>query len=881
MRAHQSLRYRLPLLISTLLCVVVGALGWSAYRQLESVLLQSADRRLNEATQQLSALLDQSLDRTRREAVTLADDAAFARVLAHPTDSASLDRARLILGAARDVERAQSSNKRPRDVSFALWSSTGQRLMTVGPATVGMDRAPRPTPASPRGPAAAVTVAPLVRTGAGVAFELVAPVAGRTPDAEGYLVSYRVLSGDGVEAINQLIGADASFLIGNPDGRVWTDLTRAVAGPPGSLPRGVPTEYVNQRGERVVGVAGPIPNTPWLIWIGVPRKSLLAPADTFLTRLAAGALVLIALGALGAWLLSRQFTAPLAEVTRAAEDVARGDYSRRVRFVRDDEIGSLGRSFDSMAAQVQSATDALHAHATALKSAHDEMREGERRYRQLVEFSPDAVVVHRDGVIVFANPAAFRLYAASSPDEVVGQPIIEFVPLSDRAELSARAHRSQVDREPLPFAERRTRRLNGEERSVEAASTPFNLDGRPSVLTILRDISGRKRLEDQVRQAQKMEAVGQLAGGIAHDFNNLLMAIQGYGGFVLDSFGPGDARRADVEEMLKASTRAATLTRQLLAFSRQQMLQPRVLDLNSTVGDLAPMLGRLVGTDMQLESRLDPALGAVRADPGQVEQVLVNLVVNARDAMPDGGAITVQTANVDLGEESRGQGVDLPPGRYVMLAVSDSGCGMDRATQARIFEPFYTTKPVGQGTGLGLSTVYGIVQQSGGFVSVYSEPGQGTTFKVYLPRVDEPPDAPTREVDAAPAAKPTMATILVVEDEAAVRSVMRRFLVRAGYAVLEATNGAEALGIVGSTTTPIDLVITDLVMPEMGGRALATALHARWPDTRLIYVSGFTRDAAGRRGGLEPGSGFLEKPFTGSALITQVEAVLSAARSAA
>ena len=380
--------------------------------------------------------------------------------------------------------------------------------------------------------------------------------------------------------------------------------------------------------------------------------------------------------------------------------------------------------------------------------------------------------------------------------------------------------------------------------------------------------------EEQLRQAQKMEAVGQLAGGVAHDFNNMLTAIKSYSELLLESLPPEDELRSDVDEIRKAADRAATLTRQLLAFSRKQMLQPRVINLNVIIPGMEQMLRRLLVADVELTTSLDPALAPVTADPGQVEQILMNLVVNARDAMPDGGRVLIQTANAELDDTLVDQQDQAQPGRYVMLSVSDTGCGMDRDTQSRIFEPFFTTKGGTTGTGLGLSTVYGIVKQSGGHIWVYSEVGQGTTFKIYLPRVEAEEHAPPEGAAAVLASRGTE-TILLVDDEEAVRRPVRKILERTGYTVLEASNGAEAILLCEQHGPSIDLVITDVMMPGMTGGELVQHLHRVLPGARVLFTSGYTDDEIVRRGLLDAQRAFIQKPFTLRALVAKVREVLS------
>jgi len=374
-------------------------------------------------------------------------------------------------------------------------------------------------------------------------------------------------------------------------------------------------------------------------------------------------------------------------------------------------------------------------------------------------------------------------------------------------------------------------------------------------------------------QSQKMEAVGRLAGGIAHDFNNLLTVITSYSDLLLQDLGADDPKREDVEQVRKAAEGAAALTRQLLAFSRQQVLAPRVVSLSVVVQGVEKMLRRVIGEDVDLVTALDPVVGSVKADVGQLEQVLMNLAVNARDAMPAGGKLTIETANVEHDPDYAREREATPVRRFVMLAVSDTGIGMDEATKARIFEPFFTTKEAGKGTGLGLATVYGIVQQSGGFIWVYSEPGHGTTFKIYLPQVEAPLEG--RAVGAAPGDLPRgTETILLVEDAAAVRAVTRQVLERQGYTVLEAAHGAAALQTAAGHPGPIHLLLTDVVMPVLSGRQLADQLARLRPDAKVLYASGYTDDAVVRHGVLEAGISYLQKPFTADSLARKVREVL-------
>jgi signal transduction histidine kinase/ActR/RegA family two-component response regulator len=442
-----------------------------------------------------------------------------------------------------------------------------------------------------------------------------------------------------------------------------------------------------------------------------------------------------------------------------------------------------------------------------------------------------------------------------SREEFLGMPLSEIQAATDAIGVT-RSHRTK----------------SGGFIDVDTAAHGFMHEGRDAELVVLMDVTGHRLLEQQLRQAQKMEAVGMLAGGVAHDFNNLLTIITGYTQLILNSLAQSDPNYSSATQIMKAAERAATLTGQLLAFSRRQVLKPKVLDLNSLIRSLSLMLRRLIGEDIDLRLDLRGELGQVSADPGQIEQVLMNLVVNARDAMPTGGNLTIETANVNLSEVFKGRHMSLGPGPYAMIAVSDTGSGMDEATQARLFEPFFTTKGSGRGTGLGLSTVFGIVKQSGGGLDVYSVPGRGTSVKVYLPRIDQPL---TTEVLVAerPSARGTE-TILLVEDDEMVRNLVRETLSRAGYRVIDAASPIEARRMSSAFRGKIHLLITDVVLPKISGRELAEQINRRRPDTKVLFMSGYSDSAIVHSGMLGRDVAFLQKPFTPGSLAAKVREVL-------
>jgi signal transduction histidine kinase/CheY-like chemotaxis protein len=415
--------------------------------------------------------------------------------------------------------------------------------------------------------------------------------------------------------------------------------------------------------------------------------------------------------------------------------------------------------------------------------------------------------------------------------------------------------------------------------SVSMAPLRDARDQISGAMAVIQDISQMKavekhrmQLEERLWQSQKMEAVGRLAGGVAHDFNNLLTAVSGYAVLIQSRFEAPDPIRTYADEILTSSDRAAQLTRQLLAFGRRQVLQPRVLDLNDVVRGMEGLLRRLVGEHIDLGTSLDPRLGSVRADQGQIEQVIMNLAVNARDVMPNGGKLTIETRNIDLDGSYFERHGRARTGPHVVLAVSDTGCGMNPETRSHVFEPFFTTKEQDQGTGLGLATVYGVVKQSDGDVWVYSELGQGASFKIYLPRIDQ---APTPPKEGSRIQRRTATeTLLLAEDSDAVRRLLREILRKAGYTVLEARNGAEALEISRTFDGVIDLLLTDMVMPQMSGRELGAHLAMKRPQMKVLFMSGYTEEAIVRNGVLAPGTAFLEKPFTSASVMARVRELL-------
>jgi two-component system cell cycle sensor histidine kinase/response regulator CckA len=547
-------------------------------------------------------------------------------------------------------------------------------------------------------------------------------------------------------------------------------------------------------------------------------------------------------------------------------------YADEADFFDEEEL----RLLDELAMDVAFALE-VQGYEAERRRAEEALRASEERFRSLIENAADLITeVNSDGVIQFQSPSAERVLGYT-PEELTGRCAFDFIHPEDAPGVKAALQRAIARPGLTVSAEFRFRHRGGHWRTIQSIGRSMNsADGGLRVVVNSRDLTEQRQLETQLQQAQKMEAVGQLAGGVAHDFNNLLTVISGHTELLMMSFEPDHPAHASLTEVRKAAERAASLTRQLLAFSRRQVLAPRVVNVNQIIADAEKLLKRLIGEDVQLESQLDADLSPVKVDPSQMDQVIMNLALNARDAMPRGGKITLETRNVELDEGYTSKaGSDVRPGRYVLLAVSDTGTGIPPEVRPHIFEPFFTTKPVGRGTGLGLAVVHGIVKQSGGHIAVYSEVGVGTTFKIYLPAVEQKLEtASDTELRRRPDGHET---ILLVEDEESVRQLTAAALQRFGYTVLKARGGKEALELLASSGRKIDLLLTDLVMPEMSGRELAEAVAAHSPGIKVLYLSGYTDDAVVRHGILPSGVAFLQKPFTPVVLGQKVREVLDGA----
>jgi len=575
--------------------------------------------------------------------------------------------------------------------------------------------------------------------------------------------------------------------------------------------------------------------------------------------------------------LQRIISGPIRELADTALSVSsRENYSVRATKRGNDEIGLLFDQFNGMLDRIQQRDMELQ---QAHSELEDKVAERTSYLNALIQNSPLAILVVDSGQKVqLCNPAFEKLFQRV-PQEDIGKPVVALFPNEKTLPEANAASGAPSGEMPVSLTARRKRK-DGSVVEVELHFVPLTVNGKVTgSLGIYQDVTERRALEKQLRVAQKMEAIGRLSGGIAHDFNNLLGVILGYIQLMKQGLVPGNSSYEYAEEIEKASRRAVALTRQLLAFSRQQVLEPVILNLNTLVSDMEKMLPRLLGEDIHLRLMLDPAIGQVKADPGQIEQVVMNLAVNARDAMPDGGKLTVETANATLDSAFALEHPGSVPGEYVTLAVTDTGIGMDPETQSQIFEPFFTTKGRDKGTGLGLATVYGVVKQSSGYIAVESEKGKGSSFKVYLPRIEQPVPVLT-ETSPKPLTLRGSETILLVEDAEPLRKLAHMLLRNNGYQVLTAADGAQALQVAEQNPGPIQLLLTDVVMPGMNGRVLAERLAPQHHAMKVLYMSGYTDSFIAGHGVLEEGVHLIHKPFTEEALMRKIRELLDAGKEA-
>jgi len=550
----------------------------------------------------------------------------------------------------------------------------------------------------------------------------------------------------------------------------------------------------------------------------------------------------------------------LEKLDAATSALARGEFQHQVVVGGNDEISRLSRAFNDMSSR--------------LRSLYEELQRSEAHFRSLIENARDFILlVDADGTLRYASPSLEREFAKDQP--LIGKNIFSLVEPADGdavKSLLATPAGPDVRQKSVEF---RMRGVDGTLRTLETHGSRLLRDSAATgVVFNARDITERQLMEDELRQSQRMEAIGTLSGGIAHDFNNLLTIIRGYAHQLLESSTDAQKARAQVQRIDEAAARAAALTGQLLAFSRRTVLQPKVFDLNTLAAGMEHMLHRLIGEHIEIRTAVAPEPCLVEADTGQIEQVIMNLVINARDAMPEGGRLTLETANLVADEAFTSTHQGMLPGSHVLLAISDTGVGIDVETRTHIFEPFFTTKGLGKGTGLGLSTVYGIVKQSGGNIYVYSVSGHGSTFEVYLPRVKDVAAAAAKKEGSSTVNLRGHETVLVVEDESQLRDLVEMMLAKRGYSVLTVEDPLQAEAVSQQHQGPIHLLLTDVVLPGISGRDVARQITARRPETKVLFTSGYTPDAIVRHGVLESGLNFIQKPFTSDTLASKVREVL-------
>ena len=773
--------------------------------------------------------------------------------------------------AAREGLRRLSPGPGHADVE--LWTASGVRTrasdsdwpeMSGGRRTSLMDMV--------RG-ADATAVTPIAMLDTTLVYEVVSRV-GPQASPLGYVVVRRRLMATGADASVQLravVGSDASILLGNARGDIWTDMVRQVPMPPAARAASVVVEYDEPRLGPVFASMHSVANTPWNLVIEFPQATVLHEVQAGMMTIVIFGLAALLIAAVMSWRLSGEFTRPLNELATAAGRITDGDYDRPLAVRGDDEIGAAARAFNRMASSLRGSRGELEAKVSEAASSA-------RRLERVITSSGAVLyeLAPRDGVMRFTwisenvpDLLGYSLAEALAPGwwsgNVYPDDLTKTGPESEPRTDGVREYRFR-------HKDGRYRWVRDDQRVVP----DDDASGRAHIVGTWLDITEQRHLEEQLRHAQKMEAIGTLAGGVAHDFNNILTVVTSYAELLSRTEDDPD-RRCDLDEIVAAARRATLLTRQLLTFSRKTIAEPQSISVSYVVARLGGMLRRLLKENVKLVPRLSDDVAPILGDPNQLEQVVMNLVINAADAMPDGGTLVIETQNIELDDAYARTHGRVTPGRYVMLAVTDTGAGIDPSIMDKIYEPFFTTKPPGQGTGLGLASTYAIVKEAGGHIWAYSEPGQGTTFKVYFPWERAAKASPSPST--TPSELRMLGTALLVEDDARVRRAVRRMLERIGFDVMEAPDGEAGLGVAAGHEGPIDVVVTDLMMPRLGGGAFARRLALSRPNVPVVFMSGYTDDAAFRRGLLESEYTFVQKPFTREHLEAAIARVTRKARS--
>src|ERR1051326_2298272 len=875
-----SLARRIAVLVTALLLTVGLAVSLVSYLQVMRVTRQLMADRLRELGAQLAPLLARSSNETMARLVRLGTDSAVQRFV---VSSGVVARAEATALIQRVLQPTATS-------ALQVTGADGATLLEVGTPARGPWFGPPPGP--PASPAAdtAAHLGPFSRLND---TTLISDA--RVPiKRDGLVIGHFVnrgrlaLSKSGRSTFAVLRGEGPGIVLGTPSTGMWTDLAEIVPAPPAEALGTAGVSRFVWQGTEYLGTAAYVPGTPWVLVVRTPYGVVAAPAQAYLRRAGVITALVVLLGAAAALLLSGRLGRPIQEITEVSEQIASGDEALRADERSPGEVGRLARSFNAMVDRVAQSTRRLRENEASHRAFVAHASEGIWR----VEFVPglntrlapkiQVETWYKTVPLAECNAAMARMHGVELTGELASIALEELFPREDPASLALLSD----------FVAQGYRCTGVESKGRNGAAPPriylndligvVENDTLRRIWGIRRDVTLERRLEERLAQTQRIEAIGRLAGGVAHDFNNLLTAILGYADSLREGFAKSDPGWADAGEIERLAVRASELTRHLLAFSRGQVLHPSALNLNEIVRGTEALLRRVIGEDIELKLQLADPLASVVADAGQMERVLMNLALNARDAMPEGGVLEIRTAVVELDADYAVLRPGVPPGAYVMLAVSDSGLGMTEEVRRHVFEPFYTTKSMGRGTGLGLATVYGIVRQSGGDITVYSEEGRGATFKISLPAKGVPAVPVERApASAAPAHLTGSETILVVEDETPVREVARRALTTAGYQVLEAGDGAEALLKWESNPSAIDLVLTDMVLPGMTGRDLVTELMRRRQGVRVIIMSGYTGETYPALEVLPTGVGYLEKPFSLAELRQRVREALDAPANAA
>jgi PAS domain S-box-containing protein len=862
-RRGASLRFRFALTIVGVSAAVVASFGAVVHRQMSESATRGASEHLERAAREVANMLGGSAKNMLAAMAGVAADTEVVEFLRRPDERRA--------EAAREALRRLSPQPGKTDVE--LWTASGDRTRASDSNWPEMTGASRTSLMDMVRGSDATAVTPIALLDTTLVYEVVSRV-GSQGSPLGYVVVRRRVMAPGADGSAQLravVGSDALILLGNASGDIWTDMVRRVPMPPAARAASALVEYDEPRRGPVFASMHRIANTPWNLVIEFPRATVLHEVQAGMTAIIIFGLAALLIAAVMSWRLSGEFTRPLEEMATAAEHISGGDYDRPLAVRSDDEIGAAASAFNRMASSLRGSRAELEAKVGEAASSA-------RRLERVITSSGAVLyeLAPRDGVMRFTwisenvpDLFGYSLAEALAPGWWSGN-----VSPDDLTTTGPEAEPRMDGVREYRFRHKdgRYRWIRDDQRVVP----DDDASGRAHIVGTWLDITEQRHLEEQLRHAQKMEAIGTLAGGVAHDFNNILTVVTSYAE-LLSRTEDDPNRRCDLDEIVAAARRATLLTRQLLTFSRKTIAEPQSISVSYVVARLGGMLRRLLKENVKLVPRLSDDVAPILGDPNQLEQVVMNLVINAADAMPDGGTLVIETQNIELDDAYARTHGRVRPGRYVMLAVTDTGAGIDPSIMDKIYEPFFTTKPPGQGTGLGLASTYAIVKEAGGHIWVYSEPGQGTTFKVYFPWEGASKASPSPS--SAPSELRMLGTALLVEDDARVRRAVRRMLERIGFDVMEAPDGEAGLGVAAGHEGPIDVVVTDLMMPRLGGGAFARRLALSRPSVPVVFMSGYTDDAAFRRGLLESEYTFVQKPFTREHLEAAIARVTRKVRS--